>query len=229
MVLTATGYVPIEANAGGDGKSPASEAKPDLGPRAASVFKTYDPDQPRVPAGNPHGGEWTSEGGSGSNDLTEPSDEKAGPARGDTQAYVDPTNDPQVISDETPDVTWIPSAEYAAVGTGTQSNLTEARPATDPNSAVQYVAATGLFWVTKNPLIDKTSVTLLLLLTQVVDKVGPRSDLTPSQYGTLIHKEFAAAVRAEGLSGVCKLNRLLVRIPMHPTCRTEPRAAFGRT
>jgi hypothetical protein len=32
----------------------------------------YSPDQPRVPAGNPHGGEWTREGDSGSTDGSSP-------------------------------------------------------------------------------------------------------------------------------------------------------------
>lgn len=31
---------------------------------------------------------------------------------------------------------------------------------------------------------------------------GPGDDFPPSQYGTRIHKEFAAAVEAEGLAGV---------------------------
>ncbi len=49
----------------------------------------YRPDQPRVPAGNPDGGQWTSEGG--------------GAGR----------NDPRVISDATPDNLWMPGAQYA--------------------------------------------------------------------------------------------------------------------
>ncbi|MDB5593605.1 MAG: hypothetical protein JWM36_566 [Hyphomicrobiales bacterium] len=34
--------------------------------RLAYLFKAYSPDQPRVPAGNPDGGQWTSGGGDGS-------------------------------------------------------------------------------------------------------------------------------------------------------------------
>ncbi|MDB5650498.1 MAG: hypothetical protein JWL62_2018 [Hyphomicrobiales bacterium] len=33
--------------------------------RLAHLFKAYNPDQPRVPAGNPDGGVWTSGGGDG--------------------------------------------------------------------------------------------------------------------------------------------------------------------
>ena len=55
MVLTATGYVPIEANAnaGGEGES--------ANDRTVSVIQKYNADEPRVPAGNPGGGQWTNE------------------------------------------------------------------------------------------------------------------------------------------------------------------------
>ena len=55
----------------------------------------HDPNQPRVPAGHPDGGQWTSKaGGSGARRI----------------------NDPRVISDVTPDNHWIVGADYAAVG-----------------------------------------------------------------------------------------------------------------
>ncbi len=60
MVLTATGYVPIEANAGPNGNSSATGTKACIGPQTAPITKNYDPDQPRVPAGNSEGGQWTS-------------------------------------------------------------------------------------------------------------------------------------------------------------------------
>ncbi|MGC2781540.1 MAG: RNase A-like domain-containing protein [Bradyrhizobium sp.] len=53
--------------------------------------RKYRPDQPRVPAGNTDGGQWTSEGGG--------------------------QNDSRVISDATPDIAWIPGAQYAQGGT----------------------------------------------------------------------------------------------------------------
>jgi hypothetical protein len=60
MVLTATGYVPIEANAGGEGANAGARAN---GKSARTVQKYgYSPDQPRVPKGNPHGGWWTTDG-----------------------------------------------------------------------------------------------------------------------------------------------------------------------
>lgn len=55
----------------------------------------YDLNQPRVPAGNSDGGQWTS--------------------RVDLGGAVR-TNDPRVLSDATPDDHWIVGADYAAVG-----------------------------------------------------------------------------------------------------------------
>jgi hypothetical protein len=57
--------------------------------------RAYDSNQPRVPAGNSDGGQWTSRPGGG------------GAAR---------INDPRVLSDATPDNHWIVGADYAAVG-----------------------------------------------------------------------------------------------------------------
>jgi hypothetical protein len=56
--------------------------------------------------------------------------------------------------------------------------------------------------VTNNPIVDQTSSVLLGLLTEVVDRFGPRDTLSPTQYGTKIHTEFAAAVKALRLPGV---------------------------
>jgi len=53
MVLTATGYVPIEAGVG-------ASSNAQLGP----TVKKYSPDQPRLPAGDPDGGQWTTAGAS---------------------------------------------------------------------------------------------------------------------------------------------------------------------
>ena len=115
MVLTATGYVPIEANAGGVRNSSGSGAKPAFGSQTTPVVKTYNPDQPRVPAGNSEGGQWTSEDGSNaSSDGTEPSADGADAVHGNTPANAAPANDSRVLSDATSDNTWIPGAHYAA-------------------------------------------------------------------------------------------------------------------
>jgi len=46
--------------------------------RLAVALKRFNPSQPRVPAGNPDGGQWTSGGGGGN---SEPSSEREGAAR----------------------------------------------------------------------------------------------------------------------------------------------------
>ena len=73
MVLTATGYVPIEANAGGQGPNGSGGANA----HGAPLVQKYSPDQPRAPAGNPDGGQWTSDGG--------------GESPGDSSAFSGPT------------------------------------------------------------------------------------------------------------------------------------------
>ncbi len=66
MVLTAMGYVPIEAGVGGNAK-PSADGASGHGPNGQMrrAIQKYNPDQPRVPTGNPDGGQWTSEGGTG--------------------------------------------------------------------------------------------------------------------------------------------------------------------
>lgn len=56
--------------------------------------KGFDPNQPRVPAGNPDGGQWTTEFGA------------------ETSANTD--DEGRILSDVTPDNDWIPGADYAS-------------------------------------------------------------------------------------------------------------------
>ena len=64
MVLTATGYVPIEA--GVASSSPAGVTRGSILPhRYDAPLEKYSPDEPRVPAGNSDGGQWTSGDGAG--------------------------------------------------------------------------------------------------------------------------------------------------------------------
>jgi hypothetical protein len=80
----------------------------------------YNPDQPRVPAGQPAGGQWTSGGVddvAGSPQINtgssgDPSPQSLSNPVADHSAA--PINDPRVISDVTPDNTWKPGAQYAA-------------------------------------------------------------------------------------------------------------------
>jgi hypothetical protein len=92
MVLTATGYVPIEANVGGEGV------------KDALVVQKYSPDQPRIHAGNPDGGQWTNGDESGSsNALTTRSDVNADstPGRSVRFAALDPGTRTDATEDNT--------------------------------------------------------------------------------------------------------------------------------
>ena len=94
MVLTATGFVPIEANAGGEGAS----ASAGTNGKSASAVQKYNPDQPRVSAGNPGGGQWTrGDGGSGS-----PSNSSDAPADGSAHPTRYAARDTGTLTDETP-------------------------------------------------------------------------------------------------------------------------------
>jgi hypothetical protein len=57
-------------------------------PRDFHARHGFDPNQPRVPAGNSDGGQWTSENAGGQNEM-------------------------QIVSDATPDNRWKPGAQYA--------------------------------------------------------------------------------------------------------------------
>ncbi len=107
MVLTATGYVPIEANAEPNGNSAAPAVKPATDTQlSAPAVKAYNPDQPRVAAGSPGGGQWTSGSvGAGSGDAAPESQAKP--------QLAEPVSDSRVLSDATPNNTWVPGAQYA--------------------------------------------------------------------------------------------------------------------
>ena len=158
MVLTPTGYVPIEANSGRE--SNVQNAK--MGVQKASPD---DAEHPGWPAGTP--------------------ERKGGQFR------------PKDGSDDGSPV------QFAALENGTATDApNEMAPPDREHLAAQNGSSTGAFWATRNQKIDQTSFTLLAILTQVVDEVGPRDALTPNQYGTKVHTQFADAVRAEGLPRV---------------------------
>lgn len=144
-------------------------------PWLRSYVLKYSPDEPRVPPGNPDGGQWTSVGRSGSsNDLPDWSDEKADTIPGNGYLSPIPANDARVISDATPDNTWKPGAQYAQI-------------------SVQNNAKSN------NPAIDRTTETLLQTLARVHALLG---DGSGPWYGSRIHLAFASDVRAQNLSGI---------------------------
>ncbi len=81
-----------------------AEIRRDCDPRLRSYVMKCSPDEPRVPAGNPDGGQWTSEGGGGA------------PA------------DASDFADDEPDDTSGPGAQYAGMDTGMQSDAPDGAP-----------------------------------------------------------------------------------------------------
>jgi hypothetical protein len=163
MVLTATGFVPIEANAGAEG------AKVNTGANAqsAAVVQKYNPDQPRVPQGNPHGGEWTKEDDGGS--------ETSGISGANSPSVLLSTPT-QIVSDANPD----------SAKAGEQYAQLEVKR----------------FDRTQNLVIDGTSIKLSAILARVMGGNPPTAGMTPQQYGTFIHLQFADAVRSARLPGI---------------------------
>jgi len=168
MVLTPTGYVPIEANVGG-------QASGDASTETAPVVQKYSPAQPRVPAGNPDGGQWTSEGGSNV------------ALNGTTDGNSKPNS----------------GTQYAALDTGIRTDATENenRGEPDPRYAMTTVHDESPM-VTGNQRVDETTAKLTAVLVHIVDNLETWPGLTPQAYGRLVHEEFADEVRAAVLPGI---------------------------
>jgi len=183
MVLTATGYVPIEAGAGGVGPSAGEQTARVVEKRA--LLKDYNPEQARVPAGNPGGGQWTSEGVSGSSSETIEGSE--------------PEDTPRPV-------------QYAALETGTRSDATASSVApNDPDdsnrSGDQYAAITvERYDRTGDERIDRTSDILFQALVRdeaLVDQaLSLLGKIGPALYGTLVHLAFATDIRWQDIPGI---------------------------
>jgi Phage portal protein len=178
MVLTATGYVPIEANAKG---SPANADAQTGSIIAKSPFtKGYDPNQPRVSAGNSDGGQWTSESVNGTS----------------SNSTIDPGLAPDGSSN--------PGGQYAALDTNIRTDESDSEITRESNpryATTLVVPEPGA--VTGNPVIDGTTVKLTALLVRVMNSLeGDASGLTPQEYGRLVHEEFADDVRVAVLPGI---------------------------
>ncbi len=111
-------------------------------------LRKYRPDQPRVPKGNPHGGEWTREGASG------------------------PAGVPGVVlSDATPDNTWKPGTQYAAnepPGIGHNQGPPLQEPPQIPprvlatRQAINNFLKAAANWLTEAKYVDKRAAALFL-------------------------------------------------------------------
>jgi hypothetical protein len=144
---------------------------------SAARKANFNPNQPRVPAGNPDGGQWTSEGGG--------------------------INDPRAISDATPDNDWKPGAQYAAGPRGPRDRL----PPLPHISGVGEGARTyrpGQVTIVNNAqtgfsAVDETTEQLRKTLEKVVNA---RGEGYGPEYGKAIHTDFGNAVKSQNLSGI---------------------------
>jgi hypothetical protein len=189
MVLTATGYVPIEANAGGEGThvgnagangQAANSAKPSVKP-ALGKASPDDPEHPGWPAGTPggRGGKFRpkdAEGDNTSNNFT-------------TAAQVSR-----------------PDTHYAALRTDT---LTDASAGGNQHDTVDRPSDSlsdryaqidiPKYEETGTPLIDSTTRILFETLLRVHLLVG---DGAGPLYGIRVHTLFAYDLKAQNLPGI---------------------------
>jgi len=177
MVLTATGYVPIEANVA---RPSMDEAAANV--RTQSAVQKYSPDQPRVPAGNSDGGQWTRTG------------EGASTANSTSRVRAMATSSS------------FQETRYAALESDTRSDTST------PSAGVQYAADPSRYIIYPSALtgisrIDDATKALLNILLDASDALhagGPIGllNVSPQLYGILIHMEFAGAVASAGIAGI---------------------------
>ncbi len=133
-------------------------------PHAVRARHGYNPNQPRVPGGQPDGGQWTNTGhGWHRQSLA------------DREANQRFSLSGEVLSDGLPELprVW---TQYA-----------EARSNTGP----------------QDPAIESTHQTLLDILISVNSRANRfAGSMSPTQYGTYVHVEFANAVRSRNLPGI---------------------------
>jgi len=151
--------------------------------RATTEFvgRKYRPDQPRVPAGTREGGQWTLGGiGTGGDEA-------------------------RTISDAAPDESWISGAQYAAGPRLPKDRLPLHLPHRSADgSAGSYIYRAGQVTIVNNAqtgisTVDETTEKLVKVLESVVSS---QPEGFGAQYGTKIHNDFAAAVRAESMRGI---------------------------
>jgi hypothetical protein len=209
MVLTATGFVPIEANAGGEGaKTKAGSVAanrqtttPDKPSAKLALVKagTDDPEHPGWPAGSP--------GGLGG---------KFRPKNDDGAAEAQ--NGSSADSAERAGRTSETRTRYAALETGTRTDtsigMDDVAAGASPrgntstgSSQDQYAAITvERYDRTGDQLIDRTTDILFQTLLRYADLVDRAQVLLgkagPALYGTLVHVGFAIDVKAQNLPGI---------------------------
>jgi len=143
----------------------------------------FNPNQPRVPAGNSDGGQWTHEGGTSR------------------------INDGRVISDAMPDNDWMPGAQYAAGPKGPRDRLpplhipklgqSEVSPYHAGQVTIENNAQTGL------STIDENTEKFRKIIEKVVNS---RGEGYGPEYGKQLHYDFGDAVKSAIRSGELRGN-----------------------
>jgi hypothetical protein len=200
MVLTATGYVPIEANAGGGGEQeesgtdgqPSGPSGKDTGrvaaranAQSAIAVQKYNPDQPRVPAGNRDGGQWANGNESGAATVHSPATGATQYTALETKTQTDAPNEGLSISAE-------PPPKGPSNGNGPKDRYAAI--------TIQRYDRTG------NPDVDRNTDILFQTFAryvEIVDRAGILlGKFGPALFGTLVHAGFAADVRSQQLPGI---------------------------
>jgi hypothetical protein len=189
MVLTATGFVPIEANAGaGRQESSAEESaangqSADAGMQSAKdtlgKASSEDPEHPGWPAGTPggRGGKFRPK----DDDVSDSAKSPLEAGRGDLEQ----------------------PAHYAALENQLNDSEAGSQHTVDQSSryaATQVVVEQSA--ISSNQIVNATTATLIAILKKVMDGLERAPGMTPQLYGQLVHKQFANAVRAANIPGI---------------------------
>jgi hypothetical protein len=134
----------------------------------------FDPNQPRIPAGQREGGQWTSTGGGG-----------------ETPALAGSENSARQVS-----VTSRPSTVNSRGGTPILAGVPLAGGPKAPVTIDYSRALTGI------SNIDDATKALSETLSKSVQDVEFVPEWAPSVYGTAVHVDFGLRVRLEGIPGI---------------------------
>lgn len=140
----------------------------------------YRPDQARVPAGSHDGGQWTTEGGDGVSGSVN------GGIGGSERLYADENTGSVDVSTDEIDTVRQSTGAFDIEFVGSRTIVT-----------IDYSRA-----LTRISTIDDTTRKLSETLGDTMARVDRIPEWAPSVYGTAVHVDFAAQVKALGLRGV---------------------------
>jgi hypothetical protein len=163
----------------------------------SDVLRTlkYNPDQPRVSAGQSAGGQWTSDGGGGPSGASQPDTAAA--------SHGQPERGPQ----------------YAALDTGTQTDASHAPAGVQYASAIPPDISAAL---TGDSRTDAVTKRLAQIYADTMETLA-RLPGQPQKYGIIVHVAFAAAVLAAGIRENMDIERSFDLPPDFPSSKKSVR------